>query len=44
MAKFFNEEDRLGGKDPYSSSKVSVEIIVNSYYKSFYKEKKISLF
>jgi len=42
--KFFNEEDRLGGKDPYSSSKVSVEIIVNSYYESFYKEKKISLF
>jgi len=35
--KSYNEEDALGGKDPYSSSKVCAEIIVNSYNETFYK-------
>lgn len=35
--KSYNEEDALGGKDPYSSSKVCAEIIVNSYNQTFYK-------
>jgi CDP-glucose 4,6-dehydratase len=40
------ETDSLGGFDPYSSSKVGAEIIVDSYIKSFFKntflQKKIS--
>ncbi len=34
---FFTELDELGGDDPYSASKASSEIIINSYIKSFYK-------
>ena len=33
--KSYIEEDELGGHDPYSSSKVCSEIVVNSYIKSF---------
>jgi len=29
------ETDELGGNDPYSSSKASAEILLNSYFKSF---------
>lgn len=32
----YNENDRLGGVDPYSASKACVEIICNSYRKSFF--------
>lgn len=38
--KIFKETDRLGGLDPYSSSKVCVEILFNSYYKSFFSDRK----
>ena len=31
----YKETDRLGGSDPYSASKASAEIAINSYYKSF---------
>ena len=31
----FKETDRIGGFDPYSSSKAAVEILVKSYQKSF---------
>ena len=34
--KIFKEEDRLGGLDPYSASKVCVEFLFNSYQKSFF--------
>ena len=37
--KGFKEDDRLGGKDPYSGSKASAEIMINSYQESFYKSK-----
>ena len=37
---FFKETDSLGGKDPYSSSKASAEIIFKSYFHSYLKEKK----
>ena len=37
----FKETDKLGGIDPYSSSKSCVELIVNSYLQSFLKKKKI---
>ena len=33
---FFKESDQLGGDDPYSASKASVEILVNSFAKSFF--------
>ena len=36
--KSYTEEDELGGHDPYSSSKVCSEIVVNSYIKSFYNK------
>ena len=35
----FKESDKLGGIDPYSGSKASSEIIVNTYYHSFFKKK-----
>jgi len=33
----YKEDDRLGGKDPYSASKSCVEIISKSYQESFFK-------
>lgn len=36
----YKESDRLGGKDIYSSSKASAEILINSYYNSFFKDNK----
>ena len=37
--KGFKEEDKLGGIDPYSGSKACAEIVVNTYYKSFFSKK-----
>lgn len=37
--KIFKETDKLGGTDPYSSSKVCVEYIFLSYFNSFFKNK-----
>lgn len=34
--KNYKEDDRLGGDDPYSSSKAAVELLVKSWRKSFY--------
>ena len=39
----FSEDDNLGGYDPYSSSKASVELLVNSMYCSFFESKMIGL-
>lgn len=39
----FTEEDRLGGADPYSGSKAASEIAVDSYYRSFFKQKSIGV-
>lgn len=33
----YRESDKLGGSDLYSASKACAEILVNAYYKSFYK-------
>ena len=41
--KGFKEKDRLGGKDPYSGSKATAEIMIHSYFESFYKSKKCGL-
>lgn len=32
----YRESDQLGGHDPYSTSKACVELVVQSYYKSFF--------
>ncbi|WP_440931018.1 CDP-glucose 4,6-dehydratase [Candidatus Pelagibacter sp.] len=32
----FKENDKLGGIDPYSGSKASAEIIINTYFKSYF--------
>ena len=34
----YRENDRLGGKDPYSSSKAACEIVINSYLESFFNK------
>ena len=39
----FKENDRLGGADPYSASKASAEIIINSYNLSFFEKRKVGL-
>ena len=36
----YNEDDILGGNDPYSASKGAAELIINSYLKSFFVNKK----
>jgi CDP-glucose 4,6-dehydratase len=38
--KYFLETDKLGGDDPYSASKASCEILINSYIKSFFNDNK----
>tara|TARA_B100000963_G_C22550434_1_gene636521 strand:- start:241 stop:1326 length:1086 start_codon:yes stop_codon:yes gene_type:complete len=39
----YTEKDILGGNDPYSASKASADIAINSYSKSFYLNKKIKV-
>ena len=34
------EDDILGGDDPYSASKGSAELVINSYFRSFLKNKR----
>ena len=36
----YKENDRLGGIDPYSTSKASAELIIKGYYESFFKTSK----
>ena len=36
----YRENDILGGFDPYSASKASAELIIDSYFESFFKHKK----
>ncbi len=38
--KIFKETDALGGLDPYSSSKVCMEYLFNSYNESFFQKRK----
>ena len=38
--KFYNEENELGGNDPYSTSKVCAEFVTQSYIESFFKKSK----
>lgn len=39
----YNEEDTLGGFDPYSASKAATELVVNSFRNSFFPRDKYSL-
>lgn len=41
--KSFNEDDKLGGDDPYSASKAASEILISSYSKSFFSQSNISI-
>ena len=34
----YKETDHLGGKDPYSASKGAAEIVIKSYFESFFKD------
>jgi len=38
---YYQENDRLGGLDPYSNSKSCAELVVDSYNHSFFKKKNI---
>lgn len=38
----YRENDRLGGYDPYSSSKACAELLISSYQKSFFNDSKSS--
>lgn len=38
---YYEENDLLGGLDPYSNSKSCAELVVNSYNRSFFEEKNI---
>jgi CDP-glucose 4,6-dehydratase len=38
---YYNENDRLGGMDPYSNSKSCAELVVDSYNHSFLRKKDI---
>lgn len=40
--RYFNENDILGGFDPYSNSKVCAELACESYFNSFFSKKNIS--
>lgn len=40
LTRGYIEGDRLGGKDPYSASKASVEILCRSYFHSFFQYNK----
>ena len=35
----YKENDRLGGIDPYSTSKAAAELVIRGYYESFFKNK-----
>jgi CDP-glucose 4,6-dehydratase len=40
----YREDDRLGGKDPYSASKACAELVFRSYFQSFFeKQKNVSI-
>ena len=41
ISRGYKETDILGGKDPYSASKGSAELAIQSYIHSFFSQKKI---
>ena len=43
IKKSYKENDILGGFDPYSASKASTELIIQSYFNSFLKNLRIGI-
>jgi CDP-glucose 4,6-dehydratase len=43
LNRAFVETDSLGGNDPYSASKASCEILIDSYYTSFFQDSDINI-
>jgi len=39
----FNENDPMGGNDPYSASKGAAELVIAAYRKSFFKNKQVGI-
>ncbi|MBK69665.1 MAG: CDP-glucose 4,6-dehydratase [Legionellales bacterium] len=39
----YRETDKLGGKDPYSGSKGGAELVIKSYYESFFNNSKSNI-
>ena len=39
----YRENDRLGGKDPYSASKAMAELVINSFFHSYFKDKNCNI-
>ena len=39
----YNENDKLGGNDPYSGSKGATELVIYSYFQSFFKDSNIKI-
>jgi len=39
----YKESDRLGGSDPYSSSKAAAELVAQSYFRSFFSSKNTNI-
>jgi CDP-glucose 4,6-dehydratase len=39
----YRENDRLGGRDPYSSSKAAAELVAEAYRRSFFGEGKVGI-
>jgi CDP-glucose 4,6-dehydratase len=39
----YRENDRLGGKDPYSASKAGTELVFKSHFESFFRDSKTKL-
>ena len=37
LKRGYNEEDKIGGKDPYSASKGMAELVIYSYFQSFFQ-------
>jgi CDP-glucose 4,6-dehydratase len=43
ISKGYRETDILGGEDPYSASKASAELLINSYVKSYFNNTNIRI-
>jgi CDP-glucose 4,6-dehydratase len=39
----FSEEDRLGGDEPYGSSKACCELVTNSYYQTYFRKNRVAV-
>lgn len=42
LSRGYQEDDQLGGYDPYSNSKACAELVTSAFYKSYYKDSESS--